>query len=229
MKQVSEIDAILDRAEEALAGGESLEGTGFWKAVGKLRKDPKSAAAHAARVGRIDREAFERGVRLRVPVWLGNLLLAGGTLAGAVGVALTPRFDGLAKSLVYLGAFGALDVCTHSLAHFVTGKAMGMRFTHYFIGGPPPPRPGAKVDYETYLRVPPAKRAIMHASGAVITKVVPFVVLPVGLAAGVAGWALVAVGVVGIGQIVTDVLFSTKTSDWKKVKRELAAARSSKP
>jgi hypothetical protein len=30
---------------------------------------------------------------------------------------------------------------------------------------------------------------------------------------------------IGVGQIVSDVLLSTKASDWKKVKRELKAAK----
>jgi hypothetical protein len=30
---------------------------------------------------------------------------------------------------------------------------------------------------------------------------------------------------IGVGQIVTDVLFSTKSSDWKKVRRERKVAR----
>ena len=31
------------------------------------------------------------------------------------------------------------------------GRLVGIRFTDYFIGGPPPPRPGLKTDYATYL------------------------------------------------------------------------------
>ena len=43
---------------------------------------------------------------------------------------------------------------------------VGIRWTDYFLGGPPPPRPGLKSDYGTYLRADPDSRAWMHASGA---------------------------------------------------------------
>ena len=101
----------------------------------------------------------------------------------------------------------------------------GMRFTHYFVGGPPPPRPGLKIDYSTYLRVPPRRRAAMHASGAVVTKLIPFALIPVAAAQGQPRWLVVLLAVAGAGQIVTDVAFSTRTSDWKKVRREMQAAR----
>ena len=52
-----------------------------------------------------------------------------------------------------------------------------MRFTDYFMGGPPPPRPGLKMDLGTYLRADPRARAWMHASGAIATKIAPFAVL----------------------------------------------------
>lgn len=211
------IEEALDRAEEALRRGESLNGTGFWKAVAKLRRDPEAASVFADRVARIDRQAFERSVKLRVPAWAGTVLLAGGTAAGLAAAAMS-------STILFMLAFGLIDVCTHSLVHVAVGRLFGIRFTHYFLGGPPPPRPGAKVDYESYLRTPPKRRAFMHASGAVVTKIVPFAMLPVGLATSVSAWALWIVLAVGVGQIISDVAFSTKTSDWKKVLRELRAA-----
>jgi hypothetical protein len=66
----------------------------------------------------------------------------------------------------------------------------------------------------------------MHASGAVATKLAPFLVLALASRVDAPGWSIAVLWVVGIGQIVTDVLFSTKASDWKKVRRELAVARS---
>lgn len=220
-----DVEQALERAEKAIAGGRPLTGTGFWKAVAEVRRRPDLASGYAGRIAAVDRRAFEAGVKLRVPAWLGNLLLGGATGAAIVAISLVPRFGGLVGTLVFLAAFGLLDVATHSLAHVAVGRLFGIRFTHYFVGGPPPPRPGAKVDYASYLRTPPRRRALMHASGAVVTKLVPFALVPAGMAAGVAAWAIAVLLVVGVGQIVTDVLFSVKTSDWKKVRRELRAAR----
>jgi len=65
----------------------------------------------------------------------------------------------------------------------------------------------------------------MHASGAITTKLVPFALLPVALGEGQPGWLAALLVVAGVGQIATDIAFSTRTSDWKKVRRELQAAR----
>jgi hypothetical protein len=65
----------------------------------------------------------------------------------------------------------------------------------------------------------------MHASGAVATKLAPFLALacwPATEAPAWAAWGLLALGVL---QIATDVLFSVRSSDWKKVRRELRIAR----
>lgn len=220
-----EIQNALERAERSLEAGGPLAGTGFWKAVDALRTDRVTAARYKDRVAAIDRRAFERGVKLRVPVWAGNLVLGSGTIAGAVAVFLGAGLGGLTGSLLFLGGFGALILATHSLSHYLVGRAVGIRFTHYFIGGPPPPRPGAKIDYASYLAVEPVKRAVMHASGAVVTKLVPFALIPIALAASLEWWAIAALVVVGIAQLFTDALLSVKISDWKKVRRELAAAR----
>lgn len=220
------MERVLDRAEAAVAGGKPVDGTGFWKAVGAARKDFTLADRYAERIAAIDRKAFENGVKLRVPAGVGTALLAGSSGAGVAALVLAEGIDSrFLRSVVFLGALGALEVGTHSLAHWAVGRAMGMRFTYYFLGGPPPPRPGAKLDYATYLRVPPTQRAAMHASGAVVTKIVPFALIPAARSLDLSAWVTYLLVVVGTGQIVTDVLLSTKSSDWKKVKRELRAAK----
>jgi hypothetical protein len=67
----------------------------------------------------------------------------------------------------------------------------------------------------------------MHASGAVVTKIVPFALIGAALAAAVPSWVIWVLLVVGFGQIATDVLWSTKASDWKKYLREMTFAQSS--
>jgi hypothetical protein len=235
-----EIVAALDRAAAAVASGRGLRGTGFWAAVGAVRRDRALAERYAAPIAEIDRQAFERGVRLRVPLGAGLALLGLGTLAGLVAVAgaffygwdgalcgfASPCEATLGPSLVFLAGFAAVHVCTHSLTHWLVGRAVGIRFTHVFVGGPPPPRPGLKIDYATYLRVPPRRRALMHASGAVVTKLVPFAFgVPAVLYYFGWNWLTILLFAIGGFQIVTDVLLSTKLSDWKKVRRELRAAR----
>ena len=220
------MERVLDRAEAAVARGLPLDGTGFWKAVGAARRDFSLADRYAERIAAVDRTAFENGVKLRVPAAAGTAILAGASAAGVAALVLAEGIDNrFVRSVVFLGALGALEVGTHSLAHWAVGRAMGMRFTYYVLGGPPPPRPGAKLDYATYLRVPPTQRAIMHASGAVVTKILPFALIPAARSLDLPDWVIYLLVLIGIGQVVTDVLLSTKSSDWKKVKRELKAAK----
>ncbi len=221
-----EILTAMDRAEARLAAGRNLRGCGFWAAVDHLRSDPEASRRFAVRIAQIDRAAFERGVRFRVPEAVGTSALGLGTVAAVAAIIVSGSIgDATIRTLVFLGSVGTLLITTHSLTHWIVGRMMGIRFTHYFLGGPPPPRPGAKVDYETYLQTPPKRRALMHASGAVVTKIIPFAMLLVAASLQVKTWAFYGLIVVGVVQIATDLLFSTKTSDWKKVKRELVAAR----
>lgn len=221
-----EMLAAMDRAEARLAAGRNLKNSGFWRVVDHLRSHPQDARRLADRAARIDRAAFEQGVRLRVSEGQGTLALALGSLAGGAAIIVSGSIgDATIRTLVFLGSVATLLITTHSLTHWIVGRMMGIRFTHYFLGGPPPPRPGAKVDYESYLLTSPKRRAWMHASGAVVTKIIPFAMLPVARTLDLKPWAWNGLIVVGILQIATDLLFSTKTSDWKKVKRELAAAR----
>lgn len=231
----------LDEIDRAVEAGETdLRSLGFWSLASRAKRDP-GAAPHAERFGAIDGKAFEARAGPLFPVWLGNLVLMTGTLVllAAVAVALRLATGSLGgeprptiAGLLLLGAGLGLSVTVHAPAHWVMGRLVGMRFTRYFLDGPFRIQPGVKSDYGSYLLTPAARRATMHAAGALASKVAPFVVL---------GWALVfdwqrgwdvlpswsLWGLLGIGlfQIVTDVLWSTRRSDWKKVRRELRIAR----
>lgn len=215
------------RIEAAVDGGDTdLSGLGFWRLLRRVKADPMLSAHWADHAGRIDRKAFEARVRMRFPVWFGNLALATGTLFGAGAVVFALRTeDPTLAGIALVVAAGAWSVSLHDLAHWAAGRLAGIRFVAYFLGGPFPPRPGLKTDYATYLRASPGARAWMHASGALATKVAPFVALAFWWATEAPAWAAWAVAALGVLQIVTDVLFSTKTSDWKKVKRERRIAR----
>ncbi len=61
----------------------------------------------------------------------------------------------------------------------------------------------------------------MHASGAIVTKVIPFAVAWIAATAGAAAWAVGLLVLIGIVQLITDVVHSTRASDWKKFRREM--------
>jgi hypothetical protein len=220
----------LDRIEAAVDGGTTdLRALGFWRVVGRVKRDPALVAAHADRIGRIDAKAFRARVHPLVPVWAGNGALVAGTVVGAAAVWLAVTADSGVLAGISLVAAGAIwTVTLHSPAHWLVGRLVGIRFTSYFVGGPPPPRPGLKIDYATYLRTAPSNRAWMHASGAIATKLAPFIALAFWPATEAPGWAAIVLVAIGILTIVTDLLFSFKLSDWKKVRRELALARATR-
>ena len=218
----------LANIEAAVDGGEtSLGKLGFWKLMARVKLSATLVEVAADPAGRIDAKAFDAFTRLRFPVWLGNLVLAIGIGLGAFAV-LVARYasSSLVAGIALIVAAGIWSIAVHSPAHWVVGRVLGMRFRCYFLGGPFPPRPGLKTDYANYLRTDARKRAWMHASGALATKVAPFVVLAFWPGSNAPAWAAWVVLAIGIVQILTDILFSVKSSDWKKVKRELAVARS---
>jgi len=215
----------LDRIEAAVAAGNAdLRALGFWRLVAEIKRDRVLTIACADQCGRIDEAAFRSRVH-RLPVWLGNLLLLGEVAGGVVAIVLAGVWTGAAAGLALLVAGVAWSIGVHSPTHCVVGWIAGIRFTAYFLGGPPPPRPGIKTDYATYLRADPAKRAWFHASGAIATKIAPFVAVAVSPATNAPAWAVLLMGAYGVAQIATDVAFSVKSSDWKRFRRERAVAR----
>lgn len=223
----SEIDAILTACERALASGARLDlkALGFWRAVDAVKRDPGLVEPYASRIATIDRRAFLARVRPVFPLWFGVAVLLGGTIAGlvllAAAFALPPGASGVAT---LLGA-GALLGTTHDLAHLVAGRVAGIRFTHWFMDVPRRPQPGVKIDYASYLRAPASARAWMHASGAIVSKLVPFLIVPVAVAAPAPWWTSAILIAIGVVSVVTDALFSVRASDWKKFRREMRFAR----
>ena len=222
-----DLSSELDRIEWAVDHGSAdLSSLGFWRLVKRVKLSPEAVARYGEQIGRIDTKAFRRGVPSRFPVWIGNAVLTGGVLAGVAAVALAGSFSPpVLKGLALVAAGAIWAVSTHCLTHWLVGRLVGIRFTDYFLGERPPPRPGLKTDYRSYLQVPAERRAWMHASGALATKVAPFVPLFFWSATGAPVWSAIVLLGIGATQIVTDVLFSGRSGDWKKVLRERAVAR----
>jgi len=216
----------LDRIEaETASGATDLAALGFWRVVGQIKRDRVAILELADRVGRIDTTVFRVRVRMRARPWVGVVAMLVVTALGFVGIYLADTWTGVWSGLAMLGAGAAWSIGWHLPAHVFVGWLGGIRYSDAFLGGPPPPRPGIKTDYATYLRAEPSMRAWFHASGAIATKLAPFAALcfwPSTDAPAWSAWALVALGVL---QIVTDVLFSTKRGDWKRFLRERQVGR----
>ncbi|HEX6222546.1 MAG TPA: hypothetical protein VF115_15750, partial [Acidimicrobiia bacterium] len=186
----SGVEESLARAEAAVAAGESLSGTGFWSAVSTVKRHPELVERYADRIAEIDEGAFRNWVFLMIPLWLGTSIALTAFLAGVALVGWAYVIDGLGAVVSFYAGVGVLLGATHGLAHLIVGWSMGMHFTCWFVAKISQPQPGVKIDYSTYLRTAPRKRAWMHASGALATKVIPFLLIGAALAADLPHWAV---------------------------------------
>ncbi len=217
---------IVRDARRSVDEGGGLGGTGFWKLVGAIKQGPELERL-IDDVAEIDQKAFRNWAFLTVPLAVGTSLMVFGTVVGLAFVTLAYQVEGAWSGVWILLGTGVLLVTTHGLAHLVVGTAVGIKFTYWFIGKISQPQPGVKTDYSTYLRTPARSRAWMHAAGATTTKVIPFLMVGAALAAAVPAWATWALVAVGLVTVITDVLWSTKASDWKKFQREMSYAQDS--
>jgi hypothetical protein len=233
-----EYQEAFDHIEQEVEGGRTdLAELGFWRLVRGVKVEPRLAEHWADQIGRIDQRAFRERIRFRVPVWVGNALLLVGSavLIAAIPLSLALAQDdheSMGAGILAVVAAGGLAGSLHDLAHWMVGRFVGIRFTAYFLDGPLRIQPGLKIDYASYLRASPGARVWMHAAGAVASKVAPFAVFAaVYLPHRAAGydlypsWSLWAILAFGVLQLFTDVSFSRRKSDWKKVRRELRVAR----
>ena len=226
--EASTIEGILDEASHAVDAGSGLDGTGFWKAVDAVKRSPVLIPRFAHRVSEIDRRSFLNWALITVPVVPGTVLMVLATIVGLglIGFAYYTD-DELVELLVFTVGLGVILVTTHGLAHLVVGRAVGIRFTHWFIGTIGRPQPGVKIEYASYLATEPGARAWMHASGAIVTKLVPFALIGAAIAAGLPAWVAWALAAIGVVSVVTDIFWSTSKSDWKKFNRERRLAQDS--
>ncbi len=221
MMTPEQMDAALDAAE---ASPKRLAGTGYWAVVASVKRDRSLVETYADRIGAIDKRWFTSVVPLVLPLWLGTILALAGTAIGLLLIGMAYGADDPWNGALFLAGTIGLLVATHGLGHLVMGAAVGIRFTAWFAFFRWP-QPGVKTDYASYLRAPARHRAWMHASGAVVTKSIPFLLIPSALIAGVPWWTVALLVALGVAQLITDALWSTKASDWSKYRREMAIAR----
>jgi hypothetical protein len=220
----SQVERTVAACEQALAGSgkPDLRALGFWPAVAAVKRRGDLVERYASRIAAIDREAFRRSVPLVFPVTLGVIVLDVALFGGLLLLAIALGVGHPWRELLVLAAAGAIDVAVHGLAHLAVGTFAGIGFTDWFISLPKPP--GFKIDYASYLRTPPRQRAWMHAAGAIASKLTPFLVIPYAIAIDTDTWAVLALLAFGVIQIVTDLLYSVRASDWKKFRREMELA-----
>lgn len=185
---MEEIISELDRIEEAIAKGKySLCERDFWRIVTQVKKEPELANKFADRIGRIDQTIFRKKARISVPLKIGHFIEIMATLLIVVALYCLISSGTYTGIAILAGTF-ALMGTVHPLAHYMVGRAFGIRFTFYFPNGPAMIEPTIKTDYATYLKTPPIKRAVMHAAGPLICTLIIIVALAVAVAVNAPPW-----------------------------------------
>lgn len=221
--ELQSLEQSLAAAERSVQEGRGLSGTGFWRAVAAVKRNPDLVDRYAERIAAIDQAAFKHWALLVVPFRLGTVLAVLAVVIGLVAIGLAYPVEGFWSVVLFFGGLGALLPSSHGLAHLVTGRLLSIRFTAWFVGSVSRPQPGVKVDYVSYLRAPARARAWMHASGAIVTKLVPFSLIGAAIASGQPVWAVWALVAFGVVALLADLFWSTKSSDWMRFRREIGS------
>ena len=172
---------------------------------------------------RIERKASEKKVRLRINLWLGHAAEISAMLLGVALIWLGfAHSSELTRSLSLVIASVILSMSIHPLAHYAVGRFCGINFLYYFLNGPAKIEPTLKIDYASYLKAHPRKRAAMHLAGPIATISATLICLVLGLVASILQWAKILLVLYFLFILATDVFLSPKAGDIKRVKRELA-------
>lgn len=227
-----EIELALNMIEAKVsAGSYNLKELGFWKLVAQVRRKPELAEKFGEQIARIDIAAHKVNW-ISVPLWLGHTVEILVTFFGAWLLYIALYHSSSMRSPALVGAAFFLSFSLHPLTHYAVGRMLGINFRYYFLHGlyiffrSPGKKwwklePSLKVDYASYLRASPKSRVAMHASGAVVTKLIILVVLLLGVKFNAPAQGVIATAAMLALYIATDILYSTKSADWSKVRREL--------
>lgn len=183
----------------------------FREVVEQVKKDKINDDALLAQIESISLGRFKEKVQFKPGIAVGNLIAASVTIAA---IFLAFKGSGL---MLYISAF-ILMAALHPLSHYVTGALFGIRFTHYYLNGPAKFEPTLRIDYFSYLKVSPGKRALMHVSGVIGTTAAPLIVALAALNRD----ASIALNlfILFLLLIVFELLTSTKKGDLMRTKRE---------
>jgi hypothetical protein len=165
-------------------------------------------------------------------LFLGNGIEILGIIVAITLVVVAPDInDVLLRFVAYLLSWGCLVFFPHCLAHFVTGRLVGVRFTHYLVSRSPVaklklpiisevmskiPILGLKIDRSSLKTVSRSMRAVMFASGAVTSMILPFsvVVASLGRLPTTRSGGLL---LLSIGNLAFDLYYSPKAGDISRI------------
>lgn len=202
-----------DLKERLVKVGNDYSGKEFWDIVNHIKEHRIKDDVLLEQLSGIRQKRFEEKYNFSFNVHIGNFLWLFMTVAAIV-LVIWMNTD----IIFYAGAL-VLMTTLHPLSHYVTGRLLGIGFTHYYLNGPAKVEPTLKIDYSSYLKASGSKRAVMHVSGVIGTVLAPLVVAVIAMSmnAGDVAFNLV---IFFLLLVVFELLTSMKTGDLMRAKRE---------
>lgn len=179
---------------------------------------------------------------VRLSIMRGNLFQVGGIVAGSVLItlaAISPLPSAARLTLALLGWLAIYD-CTHSIGHYLVGRAVGIRFRFYGVRGTDHPEdypPGVRqlmsvapfwsviIDPDSMRAAKPWRKALMFVAGETSTAICSTLAAYAATSAHIPG-ARTLLGITIIWNIAATVVTTIKPKgDYAKARRALRTAR----
>lgn len=171
-----------------------------------------------------------------IPTWTGNVIeIAGLTIAFAALYLTSLTSILILKFMALLFSWICFWYFSHCLAHFVTGKLLGIRFLHYYIGRSSLvklklpiitplldliPVLGIKIDKLSLINASRYAKSITYASGAIASMTSPLIPAVYALIYTELSIALIIM-VLTLGNILFTAYLSPKVGDLHRAKKAL--------
>jgi len=184
----------------------------FWALLHRVKKERINDDELLGQIENVSVKRFREQVSFTLSMAFGNLLATIVTIAAVIMAFQKGEW------VLYLSAL-VLMTSLHPLSHYLTGNLLGIKFTHYYLNGPAKIEPTLRINYSSYLKASPERRALMHASGVVGTIAAPLIAMLIALNKG-ADDAAFNLFILFLLLIAFELLTSTKTGDLMRAKRE---------
>lgn len=169
----------------------------------------------------------------RLSVATGVTLGAAGTILGFI-VLLVPLYPNLpVLSLIrLLASFVLLTYFSHCLAHFITGKIIGIQFSYYVLGASPKsqtnsqvirkldallPRLGIRLTQQSRKNATHRQRILLFSSGVVTSTLLPLIPVTIGYF-GLPSPLNILPALLWIAYLIFGVYFSPRYGDISRIK-----------
>src|SRR5713226_7756709 len=182
--------------------------------------------------------ATKRRVFARPSIAVGNILQSGGILVAAFALrtSCSTRSTAIAVTLMLL-AWALLYFSSHAIAHWLVGRAVGIRFLFYTVGGTGNPEgwpPGLRWIFEhlpffgvqteklSMQNVGPGARALMWSAGVTSSAVIPTLSAFLAWRSGVpwSGWFFLFALFWALGTLASN--WTSRAGDYSKARRALS-------